>query len=595
MLNGTGWCESHSDLTQDAFDNAIKINPANAPLGAPGVHRNDDGAVTKTQPLTGIANKFWPIGSVLQVSFTNGNEAQQTRVMQTASEWSNHANIQFEIIPNRVEPAPHIRVTFDGSGNWSNVGTDCLISTKAGASSMNFTNFMPDQDTILHEFGHALGLKHEHQNPKAGIQWNKPEVIKELAKKPNEWSKEKVASNVFNALKDNSLIHSRFDPLSIMTYNFPASWTTNGFSLPRNTKLSPFDISGIGDWYPFGGAQRPSRQPGSDNIRVLTRGVSARMFERRWDGSKWETGSTWSLALSGDITGHPGLSNHNAGSRMAVVARAPSGKPIAAEFSGGRWQDWLELGGEITGSATVMTSDAGEWCFVRGTSGRPFFKRRTIHGKWDTSSNSWTDLGGSITGEISGDSTSEKLALVVRGASGQAALKWWDGQAWKPGLKSWIGLGSEISAKPALVWLGTNLHVVARFPDGTPNHLIYDTVNQRIILSWKPIDGSILGSPTLVRAGRDVMHLLVRGISRRIFKKVWVNAAWSERWENLGGQSLDSPTGLNMPAFGSKMGELHVFVTGVSRAGFTKVWDSSKWHPAGLEWQTLGGQLDWGM
>jgi len=29
-----------------------------------------------------------------------------------------------------------------------------------------------DGGTAAHEFGHAIGLAHEHQNPAGGIQWN---------------------------------------------------------------------------------------------------------------------------------------------------------------------------------------------------------------------------------------------------------------------------------------------------------------------------------------------------------------------------------------------------------------------------------------
>ncbi len=44
-----------------------------------------------------------------------------------------------------------------------------------------------DGGTAAHEFGHAIGLAHEHQNPAGGIQWNEEVVIRELAKSPNFW------------------------------------------------------------------------------------------------------------------------------------------------------------------------------------------------------------------------------------------------------------------------------------------------------------------------------------------------------------------------------------------------------------------------
>ena len=34
-----------------------------------------------------------------------------------------------------------------------------------------------DRATVLHEFGHSLGLIHEHQSPfKGGFEWNREEV-----------------------------------------------------------------------------------------------------------------------------------------------------------------------------------------------------------------------------------------------------------------------------------------------------------------------------------------------------------------------------------------------------------------------------------
>jgi hypothetical protein len=38
---------------------------------------------------------------------------------------------------------------------------------------------------VIHEFGHALGLIHEHQNPSGGIQWNKPVVCRYYEGPPN--------------------------------------------------------------------------------------------------------------------------------------------------------------------------------------------------------------------------------------------------------------------------------------------------------------------------------------------------------------------------------------------------------------------------
>jgi hypothetical protein len=42
-------------------------------------------------------------------------------------------------------------------------------------------------DTALHEIGHTIGLEHEHQNPNAGITWNRPAVLAYFSGPPNNW------------------------------------------------------------------------------------------------------------------------------------------------------------------------------------------------------------------------------------------------------------------------------------------------------------------------------------------------------------------------------------------------------------------------
>ena len=37
-----------------------------------------------------------------------------------------------------------------------------------------------DGGTAAHEFGHAIGLGHEHQNPAGGIEWNEEVVLRDL-------------------------------------------------------------------------------------------------------------------------------------------------------------------------------------------------------------------------------------------------------------------------------------------------------------------------------------------------------------------------------------------------------------------------------
>jgi hypothetical protein len=82
------------------------------------------------------------------------------------------------------------------------VGTDAL-SIPRSEPTMNFGWLTPESDddefsrVVTHEFGHALGAVHEHQNPAAEIPWDKPKVYDYYAGAPNFWTKEQVEINLF--------------------------------------------------------------------------------------------------------------------------------------------------------------------------------------------------------------------------------------------------------------------------------------------------------------------------------------------------------------------------------------------------------------
>ena len=54
------------------------------------------------------------------------------------------------------------------------VGTDALHEDYKGKTTMNLG--WVTRRSVLHETGHALGLLHEHQNPKGTIDWNEKQV-----------------------------------------------------------------------------------------------------------------------------------------------------------------------------------------------------------------------------------------------------------------------------------------------------------------------------------------------------------------------------------------------------------------------------------
>jgi len=180
--------------------------------------------------------KAWMNGSTLRVRFLSGTPAQQAVAREQAGWWAAVANLTFDF---NDAPDAEIRIAFDpNNGAWSYVGTDCR-GIPADQPTMNL-GFL-DGGTAAHEFGHAIGLAHEHQNPEGGIQWNEPVVIAELAKGPNFWDEQKVRLNVLRKYSIDQINGTVFDPDSVMLYFFPASWTLNGVATKANDVLSALD------------------------------------------------------------------------------------------------------------------------------------------------------------------------------------------------------------------------------------------------------------------------------------------------------------------------------------------------------------------
>jgi len=183
------------------------------------LQRTTRGAQGRTRALSPIG-KTWMNGSTLRVRFIDGTAAEQKIARDQADWWSQVANLKFDF---NNAPNAEIRIKFDSDdGAWSYVGTDSR-SIPANEPTMNL-GFL-DGGTAAHEFGHAIGLAHEHQNPAGGIQWNEPVVIREMAKSPNFWDEATTRHNILRKYRADQVNGTGFDPDS-MLYFFPSSWTS---------------------------------------------------------------------------------------------------------------------------------------------------------------------------------------------------------------------------------------------------------------------------------------------------------------------------------------------------------------------------------
>ena len=233
--------EEHSKLSAAFYTK--KLWPANTEIFI--TFMNDDPQIIRT-PLPRDGKKIDP----LQQYFSDNPQIKITDAIK-------------KIVQERIQPLTNLKLTFadksavtsknlvkidfDPDMAWSLVGTDCIGHEGA---TMNLGWF--DVSTVMHEFGHVLGMVHEHQNPKGqSIQWN-PEAVYSWSKLTQGWDKATTDTNILNKYANDQINGSKFDPMSIMLYFFPASLTLNNKGTEQNLRISGEDALWISKTYPNG-------------------------------------------------------------------------------------------------------------------------------------------------------------------------------------------------------------------------------------------------------------------------------------------------------------------------------------------------------
>jgi hypothetical protein len=153
-----------------------------------------------------------------------GEERQKKIVRDAFKVWKDVGiGIDFKEVQDREEA--EIRIGFMlGDGAWSWLGRE-ILKHGPNERTMNFGWDLTrpgEIDTAIHEIGHTLGFPHEHQNPKAGIEWNEEAVYASLGAPPNNWDRDTTFWNIIRKLPANEVEGTTWDPNSVMHYPFEA-------------------------------------------------------------------------------------------------------------------------------------------------------------------------------------------------------------------------------------------------------------------------------------------------------------------------------------------------------------------------------------
>ncbi|KAI9459360.1 hypothetical protein HD554DRAFT_1620366 [Boletus coccyginus] len=173
--------------------------------------------------------------------------------------WEDCANVKFQETTDKDRA--DIRITFRGSGFYSQIGTDIKDDDMGLAGLPN--KYPPKRENcgnILHEFGHVLGLEHEHQRPSsANLLVLDEKVVKDYyanqvkGQKRKEEQRDWATSNILKRVEDEETInYTNLDPESIMIYDIFEDWQLQAKKLPiqRNYELSDVDQATITLMYP---------------------------------------------------------------------------------------------------------------------------------------------------------------------------------------------------------------------------------------------------------------------------------------------------------------------------------------------------------
>jgi len=231
-------------------------------IDSPSIMPTNNLAVTSG---VGLINAFWTRNSdgtipklderiKLRVNFLGPIEIQKRALVKKyVREWEHHAYVEFVFVTD--EHPAEIRVSFIENYSWSVIGQKAL-NISLEKPTLNIEQALESSDTsfyeaVLHEFGHVLGLLHEHLHPLANINWNKEAIYADFLADGIKVIKDEIDKNYFIKCDRNTAFYNKYDVKSIMHYPIYASKIKTGNIVAQPTEISNCDKTLIGRIYPY--------------------------------------------------------------------------------------------------------------------------------------------------------------------------------------------------------------------------------------------------------------------------------------------------------------------------------------------------------
>lgn len=293
-----------SKTDSEPFDpTKVKMCIQSTDSSAKEVHKTTGGD-PKRMRAAFMKNKIWPAHTKIKIGFYgDGEDIPRTEIGEMEKRVDANGNslkidpLQYKveemkivdaiikIVTERLQPIVNVKLEFydenkqlhnvntcdiridfdDRGGAWSLLGTEALKKKHKGKATMNFGWF--DVPTVLHEFCHAVGMVHEHQNPKGKvILWDVPRLVT-WAQQQQGWDAETTKEQIVKRYALDEINGSTFDGKSIMLYFFPGDVVLNpdtnkccGTGTNQNMMFSPYDVLYLNYNYPLKNASMTSEQ-----------------------------------------------------------------------------------------------------------------------------------------------------------------------------------------------------------------------------------------------------------------------------------------------------------------------------------------------